>query len=721
MAPKHLIFLGTAFLASQAWIAFNSPTRAFDASSADNAKTFLRSTQDKYHQTFNVYTDQDEAGNHFTPSGWMTERRTRVYDPAKQLTYRGDWQQNPRSGKTCIRITTTFATGGAPWAGIYWLYPDTNWGKIPNVGYNLTNADSLVLFARGENGGERVDFFTLGAGLDAEFGGRIEPYPDSSPRVPPLFTRHQTLNKAWTRYAISVRGLNLTYVIGGFAFAVDRALNRGQDITFYLDDIYFVLGTNARQKRLEESRLLLSYVVADYKEDFAIRNAAFTNDNAGAMWAFMAETTNLQSDDWKRAKLIGDAFVGCQNNDRYFKDGRLRNGYQAGDLLDRQTGYARIPGWWEPDSGKWFEIDYAAGTYTGNMAWAIITWLKYNKWKKEPTYVDAAVKLGKWIRDRYDVDERGYRGGFEGFEPNQETVKWLSVEHNILVYAAFAMLHEATGDANWWNWAMDARTWVDSKWQPVPGHFPTPQQINLHALAYLFLGEAYAPGLDWVGDNFFDPCPKGDPFGGFDFNYDRDGIWFEGTAQISCALLTRSRFTKSEKDSTNAMKFLMEIEKAQKMARNHDGFGIVEACHDSVTTGQLDLRRNPVFKNNRLHVGATAWYILAQPRQIRTVVESSLNRRFPASFALVSNYPNPFVERTTIAYALPMASKVSLEIYNMLGQKIKTLVDTKQHAGYYSASWDGKDASNRDVPNGMYFYRIIADSFVQTRKMLIIR
>ncbi len=713
MRPRQVTWLMIACFAVQTLITVELQAQTTGSASADSALKYLRKTQDKYHRTFDVYTDQDAAGNHFVPSGFMAQAG---YKPEDQLKYQGDSRQRPHSGQTCIKITTTFSTGHAPWTGLYFQYPENNWGDTSNAGYNLTGADSLIFWAKGENGGEKVDVFTLGIGWNAENCFREKLFPDASCRVPPLFTPHRTLNTTWTRHAISLRGVNLSYVIGGFGFAIVATNNSNRDIVFYLDDIQFVLNSTARQKRLDEPRLLLSYMVSDYDRDFAIRNSAFTKDNALAMLALMANTTNLQSDDWKRAKLIGDAFVICQNSDRYFRDGRLRNGYQAGDLLDRKSGYSRLPGWSNPDSAKWFEIEYAAGTYTGDVAWVINAWLTYNNFKKEQSYVDAARKLGLWIRDRYDQVEGGYRGGFVGFDTQQNEVKWFSIEHNTLVYAAFMMLYEATGDSSTWlKWAINAREWVERRWDnPFPGRFPE-ALTSVHALAYLCIGDFFAPGLAWVENNcLVDRCPKGDPFGGFDYDTNRDGVWFEGTAQMSLAF-------KKKGDAAKAEKYLKEIEKAQIQARNKDGLGIVEACHDSVTTGDRDSQGKPVFKTNRLHIGTTAWYILAKSGRLISLVESSDAPQFPAAYSLESNYPNPAREHTTIAYNLPKASKVTLEIYNVLGQKIRTLVDTRQHAGYYSIGWDGKDTSSSNVPNGMYFYRIIAESFVETRKLLLIR
>jgi len=93
----------------------------------------------------------------------------------------------------------------------------------------------------------------------------------------------------------------------------------------------------------------------------------------------------------------------------------------------------------------------------------------------------------------------------------------------------------------------------------------------------------------------------------------------------------------------------------------------------------------------------------------------------PAEFSVSQSYPNPFNPICVIAYALPIDCQVTLNIYNILGQKVRVLVDEYQSAGYKSANWDGKDDQGRDMASGVYFYRIEAGKFVQSKKMLLIK
>ncbi|HPN35449.1 MAG TPA: T9SS type A sorting domain-containing protein [bacterium] len=93
----------------------------------------------------------------------------------------------------------------------------------------------------------------------------------------------------------------------------------------------------------------------------------------------------------------------------------------------------------------------------------------------------------------------------------------------------------------------------------------------------------------------------------------------------------------------------------------------------------------------------------------------------PLTFELAQNYPNPFNPTTTIRYSLPQAETVQLTIYNMLGQKVKDLVNVKQQAGNYSIVWDATDRNGITVPTGVYFYRIEAGSFVKVHKMILLK
>lgn len=93
----------------------------------------------------------------------------------------------------------------------------------------------------------------------------------------------------------------------------------------------------------------------------------------------------------------------------------------------------------------------------------------------------------------------------------------------------------------------------------------------------------------------------------------------------------------------------------------------------------------------------------------------------PVVFHLYQNYPNPFNPSTVIHYSIPQNGKVSLVIYNTLGQKVRTLVHSEQKTGHYEIEWDGQDDRGIPVASGIYVYRLEIGEKVASRKMILVR
>jgi hypothetical protein len=110
--------------------------------------------------------------------------------------------------------------------------------------------------------------------------------------------------------------------------------------------------------------------------------------------------------------------------------------------------------------------------------------------------------------------------------------------------------------------------------------------------------------------------------------------------------------------------------------------------------------------------------IVYQELDLTTVGVESKTDKLPVEFSLEQNYPNPFNPTTDISYTVP-AGDVRLDIYNALGQKVKTLVDQNVLAGKYSAQWDGTNADGHHVTSGLYFYRLESDAGVKVNKMML--
>lgn len=266
------------------------------------------------------------------------------------------------------------------------------------------------------------------------------------------------------------------YILGGFGW-VASAENNPQGAVFWIDAIQY------NKARLGEPRFVLSYVTSPSGQPFetVLRNVAFTYDNAIAMLAFMARGTE---DDWRRAKLIAEAFVYAQARDRFYGDGRLRNAYQGGDLVlppgwtpNGRVSTVRMPGFWDCTQQQWFEDRFQVSTHTGNVAWAMIALLTYYQKMGGAQYLEAARVMGEWIEGRrQDVGFGGYRGGFEGWEkPSTEfpsdpvDVPWGSAEHNLDVFVALTKMFQVTGDPIWRARAAHARAFAEAMWGPCQG------------------------------------------------------------------------------------------------------------------------------------------------------------------------------------------------------------------------------------------------------------
>ncbi|MBU0711592.1 T9SS type A sorting domain-containing protein [bacterium] len=102
-------------------------------------------------------------------------------------------------------------------------------------------------------------------------------------------------------------------------------------------------------------------------------------------------------------------------------------------------------------------------------------------------------------------------------------------------------------------------------------------------------------------------------------------------------------------------------------------------------------------------------------------VVGSASGNLPSEYILAQNYPNPFNPTTTIRFGIPEKSNVSLTIYNIMGQKVRTLVNDMQTANNYSVFWDSRDSFGNLVSSGVYFYQLQTDSQILTRKMLLVK
>jgi hypothetical protein len=104
-----------------------------------------------------------------------------------------------------------------------------------------------------------------------------------------------------------------------------------------------------------------------------------------------------------------------------------------------------------------------------------------------------------------------------------------------------------------------------------------------------------------------------------------------------------------------------------------------------------------------------------------TVTAMSEEPVVPIGFFLEQNYPNPFNPTTNILFSISQTEKFTLTVYNILGQKIATLVEGVLQAGLHKVTWDGRDAHGRQLPSGVYLYRLSGSQFSQVRKMVLLK
>jgi|GEM_PF-3677672 len=113
--------------------------------------------------------------------------------------------------------------------------------------------------------------------------------------------------------------------------------------------------------------------------------------------------------------------------------------------------------------------------------------------------------------------------------------------------------------------------------------------------------------------------------------------------------------------------------------------------------------------------------VLSKRDIVTAVEESESSWQLPMRFALHQNYPNPFNPETRIEFSLPRTSFVTIEIFNILGQRVRTLVNERLSVGYKNVTWNGRDDNGLSVSSGIYFYRIVTDDFAESKKMILLK
>jgi uncharacterized repeat protein (TIGR02543 family) len=651
--PRHYrisIVLAVIFLSclSFSMSALSQTLTAEQNQSIELSIGFLRDRMDEFHNRFPIYDDVSSAGNHFPAFG-------AVHRPGNVDKPNGSWIENPHSGATCLRFSFT-PSNSLDYGGYYMMngilpngktIPELNWGDVPNAGLNIVGATRLTFFARGQTGGEKIEFLFGGVGRNPDTGEPSNPYPDSAKKK----AIKVTLSSQWQQYSIDLTGLDTSYVLGGFAWVANAPDNSNPlGTVFFVDDINIELNTTALQNRLAQPRFLRSFLTAplqsnpfdnnDDDVDLTLRNTAFSYDNALALLAFLAHGTD---DSVWRARLIGDAFVYAAGHDRYFTDGRIRTDYAAGDISlppgwtpNNRIGTVPIPGYYyeyAPNRG-FYEVEQDA-VDTGNNAWAMIAMLKLYQKTNDTGYLEASRRIGNFIHSqRNDSTTATYKGFWGGIMKPEDTTPiqrpYASVEHNLDIAAAFSVMYSLTGETVWLNDAAHAMEFVDAMFDSSKGCYlagtktpndrntnPWKLPVDVQAWSILSLRSGitsrHAALLACVENNHYIVA---DGFSGFDFNNDKDGVWFEGTGQVAVAYALTGHNDKS--DTLRAT-----LRQAQHMVVYGEAKGVSASSRNGLTTGfnsgakpadQCDSKPETcTFKYfRRQHLGATAWNVFAQ-------------------------------------------------------------------------------------------------------------
>ena len=144
-----------------------------------------------------------------------------------------------------------------------------------------------------------------------------------------------------------------------------------------------------------------------------------------------------------------------------------------------------------------------------------------------------------------------------------------------------------------------------------------------------------------------------------------------------------------------------------------DGVTVIDSLSFGAQTTDVSYGRYPDGSNN--------WIFFQSPTPGASNIITSIDEDITLNKFELTAYPNPFNPSTTIVYSIPTKSNVVITIYDILGNEIETLVNEEKPVGNYKVEFNGHSGSVRNLPSGVYFYRLHAGSFLQTRKMILLK
>ena len=526
-----------------------------------SAISALTNRQKSERDTVYVYKDFSMTSNHFTQKAKMAGKDDSLVKDMDE-----NWQEDPYSGTSCIRCEVSTRI--------------EDWG------------------------GEKVEFFTAGFGYDGSSGKKNVEYPDSAKKQSAGWIE---LTDQWEEYVIPLENADMSYIVCGFGYVLNDQKDGVADNVFYLDEIRFCGDIKSAQSA---PVMLRSYDT----ENVYIQNAAFTYDNALAGMAFISE--GMQPE----AQQVMDAFVYAVQNDRALRAAaggpmRLRNAYAAGDIsaFPGWESGAKLPGWYDNETGEWYEDRYQVGSNVGNTSYAAMALMQYYKAYGGEQYLQTARSLMDWVIEDCSDGGDGFVGGFDGWHEGDPPVvypfTYKSIEHNIDAYAVFSALYKVTGESKYREAADSALRFIESMYDEEQGLFmtgtlddgvtPNKSVIVLDAQVWcqMALGDAFEPyksALDVVDK-------MRSPEGAYPFCLENKngGWWAEGTAYT--ALMYRV-IDKSE-EYRQAMDALASIQLENGL--------FPAATVDNLSTGMDLFDGSPWEYSTDAHIAPTAWFVMA--------------------------------------------------------------------------------------------------------------
>ena len=265
-------------------------------------------------------------------------------------------------------------------------------------------------------------------------------------------------------------------------------------------------------------------------------------------------------------------------------------------------------------------------------------------------------------------------------------------------------------------------------------------------MAWIFNQPVDSLETEWVvSNNFYTVTPEGQAF--FDRYEPAQGLYGEGaplTWHINRHLDADSvnAFTKIDLELADTPELMVTMMEWYRTPKEQGGAGRTKDTDTfDPTRHDWDRRGWEYFitgfdasypSASPAYTGATGGYPAgdlnwfpdrkADWEEDTSIDVERVSAEIPGAYRLEQNYPNPFNPSTSITYALPQQTVVSLAVYNALGQEVARLVSEQaQAAGHYTATWNGTDHAGRMLPTGIYFYQLRAGEVVLTRKMVFVK